>query len=85
MLDIDIALLAGGAALVVVLAGLVGGRLGARAEAHRRRRQGQQNAELEKQRLEESCTVCGASIDPDHDVWDRGTWWHQTCYREAVR
>lgn len=85
MLGIDIALLVGGAALVVVAAALIGGRLGPRAEARRRRRQGQANAEQEQRRLEERCSVCGASIDPVHDVWDAGQWWHQRCYREALR
>jgi hypothetical protein len=84
MLGIDVALLVGGGALVVVVAALLGGRLGARGEARRRRAQGERNAEQEKQRLEERCTICGTSIDPEHDVWDSGQWWHQKCYREAV-
>jgi ribosomal protein L37AE/L43A len=85
MLGIDIALLAGGGALLVVAAALIGGRFGARGEARRRREQGERNAELEKQRLDERCAVCGESVDPAHDVFDNGRWWHQTCFREAVK
>jgi hypothetical protein len=85
MLGIDIVLLVAGGALVVAAAAFVGGRVGARAEARRHRVQGQRNAEQEKQRLEERCTVCGASVDPAQDVWDSGQWWHSKCYREAVR
>ena len=85
MLGIDIALLVGGATLLVIAAAFVGGRLGPRAEARRRRKQGAQNAELEKRRLVEHCTVCGQAIDPAHDVWDAGQWWHRGCYREALR
>jgi hypothetical protein len=85
MLGIDIALLVGGAAVVVAVAALVGGRLGARGEAARRRRQGQRNADEEKRRLDEVCAACGTAIDPAHDVWDAGHWWHRTCFREAVR
>ncbi|HEY1547831.1 MAG TPA: hypothetical protein VGG28_08425, partial [Kofleriaceae bacterium] len=70
MLGIDIALLAGGGALLVVAAALIGGRIGARGEARRRRALGERNAELEKQRLDEQCAVCGAAIDPAHDVFD---------------
>jgi hypothetical protein len=85
MLGIDIALLIGGGALLVIAAAFVGGRVGPRAEARRRRKQGEQNAELEKRRLAECCTVCGQSIDPAHDVWDAGQWWHRGCYRQALR
>ncbi|TMQ08429.1 MAG: hypothetical protein E6J90_40450 [Deltaproteobacteria bacterium] len=85
MLGIDIALLVGGAALLVIAAAAVGGRLGSRLEARRRRLQGAHNAEQEKQHLEELCTVCGTSIDPSNDVWDAGRWWHKACYREAIR
>jgi hypothetical protein len=84
MLGIDIALLAGGGALLVVAAALIGGRLGARGEARRRRAQGERNAELEKQRLDEQCAICGEPIDPEHDVLDNGRWWHQKCFREAM-
>ena len=85
MLGIDIALLVGGAVLMVIAAGVVGGRVGSRLEARRRRLQGARNAEHEKQRLEERCTVCGTSIDPSSDIWDAGRWWHKACYREALR
>jgi hypothetical protein len=85
VLGIDIALLVGGAALLVITAAFVGGRMGPRAEARRRRKQGEHNAELEKRELAERCTVCGESIDPAHDVWDAGQWWHRGCYREALR
>jgi hypothetical protein len=85
VLGIDIALLAGGGALLVVAAALIGGRIGARGEARRRRAQGERNAELEKQRLDEQCAVCGESIDPEHDVFEDGRWWHQTCFRQAVK
>jgi fructose-1,6-bisphosphatase/sedoheptulose 1,7-bisphosphatase-like protein len=85
MLGIDIVLLVGGAILVVIAAGAIGGRVGSRLEARRRRLQGQRNAEQEKRRLEERCTVCNAAIDPAHDVWDAGRWWHQACYRESLR
>lgn len=84
MLGIDIALLVGGAVLVVVAAGVIGGRLESRLEARRRRLQGERNAEQEKRRLEERCTICSGSIDPAHDVWDAGRWWHTACYREAL-
>jgi len=85
MLGIDIALLVGGGILVVAVAAWIGGRVGPRAEARQRRLQGQRNAELEKRRLEELCAVCGAAVDPAHDLWDADQWWHQKCYREAVR
>jgi hypothetical protein len=85
MLGIEIALLVGGALLFVVVAGLIGGRLGSRSEAHRHRLQGQRNAGHEQRRLEERCTVCGEPIDPARDVWDTGQWWHQGCYRELLR
>lgn len=85
MLGIDIALLVGGAILMVIAAGTIGGRLGSRLEARRRRLQGQRNAEQEQRRLEERCTVCTAAIDPALDVWDAGRWWHRACYRESLR
>lgn len=85
MLAIDIALLVGGAVLVMVGAAVVGGRLGPRLDARRRRLQGERNAEQEKRRLAELCTICGASIDPAHDLWDAGQWWHRACYRESLR
>lgn len=85
MLGIDIALLVGGAVLLVVTAGLIGGRLGVRFEARRRHLLGEQNAEREKRLLEERCTVCGESIDPARDVRDAGQWWHRACYRELLR
>jgi ribosomal protein L37AE/L43A len=85
VLGIDIALLVGGAVLVVAVASLIGGRYGARGEVQRRRKQGERNAEREKQRLEEQCAACGEPIDPDQDVWEAGSWWHKSCYREAVR
>ena len=85
MLGIDIALLVGGAILVVAATAVVGGRLGPRLEARRRRLQGERNAEQEKQRLAERCAICSASVDPARDVWDGGRWWHQACYRESLR
>ena len=85
MLAIDIALLAGGAMLVMVAAAIVGGRLGPRLEARRRRLQGERNAEDEKRRLAELCTICGTPIDPAHDLWDAVQWWHRACYRESLR
>jgi hypothetical protein len=85
MLAIDIALLAGGAMLVVVAAAIVGGRLGPRLEDRRRRLQGERNAEQEKRRLAELCTICGTPIDPAHDLWDSDQWWHRACYRESLR
>jgi hypothetical protein len=85
MLAIDIALLAGGAVLVVVAAAIVGGRLGPRLEHRRRRLQGERNAEQEKRRLAELCTICGTSIDPAHDLWEADQWWHRACYRESLR
>lgn len=85
MLGIDIALLVGGAALVVAAAALIGGRLGPRLEARRRRLQGQRNAEQERRNMAERCAVCGDSIDPVHDVWDASRWWHQACYRDSLR
>jgi len=85
MLGIDIALLVGGAILVMAAAALLGGRLGPRLEARRRRLQGERNADQEKQRIEERCTICGTSIDPTHDIRDAGQWWHQACYRESLR
>jgi fructose-1,6-bisphosphatase/sedoheptulose 1,7-bisphosphatase-like protein len=85
MLGIDIALLVGGAILVVAATAVFGGRLGPRLEARRRRLQGERNAEQEKQRLAERCEICGASVDPARDVWDAGRWWHQACYRESLR
>jgi hypothetical protein len=85
MLAIDIALLAGGAVLVVVAAAIAGGRLGPRLEARRRRQQGERNAEQEKRRLAELCTICGTPIDPAHDLWEADQWWHRACYRESLR
>ena len=85
MIAIDLALLAGGALLVVVLAGFVGGRLGPRAEARRRKQLGTRNAAEEQRRLEERCAVCGEAVEPARDVWDRGQWWHRACYREVLQ
>ncbi|HEX3758214.1 MAG TPA: hypothetical protein VHW23_05890 [Kofleriaceae bacterium] len=85
MLGIDIALLVGGAALLVAVAAVVGGRLGPRLDDRRRRQQGERNAEQERRRLAELCTVCGTPIDPAHDLWDADQWWHRACYRESLR
>jgi hypothetical protein len=85
MLAVDIALLAGGAVLIVVAAALVGGRLGPRLDARRRRLQGERNAEQEKRRLAELCTLCGTPVDPARDVCDAGRWWHRACYRVSLR
>jgi hypothetical protein len=85
MLAIDIALLVGGAVLVMVGASVVGGWLGPRLEARRRRLEGERNAEHEKRRLAEICTICGTPIDPAHDLWDADQWWHRACYRESLR
>jgi hypothetical protein len=85
MLGIDIALLVGAAILAVIAAGVIGGRLGSRLEARRHRLLGERNAEQENRRLEERCTVCSETIDPTHDVWDAGRWWHRACYREILR
>jgi len=85
MVGIDIALLVGGAAFLVITAAFVGGRLAPRAEARRRRKQGEQNAELEKRRLDERCTICGGAVDAAEGVWEAGRWWHRGCYREALR
>lgn len=85
MLAIDIALLAGGAVLVVVAAALVGGRLGPRLDARRRRLLGERNADEEKRRLAELCTICGTPIDPAHDLWEADRWWHRACFRESLR
>jgi hypothetical protein len=84
MIAIDLALIAGGALLVVVLAGLVGGRMGPRAEARQRKQLGARNAAEEQRRLEERCAVCGDPVIPANDVWDQGQWWHRACYREAL-
>jgi hypothetical protein len=85
MLGIDIALLVGGAVLLVVAGSVIGGRLSPRLEARRRRLQGEHNAEQEKRRLAELCTICGTPIDPAHDLWDADQWWHRSCYRESLR
>ena len=85
MIAIDLALLAGGALLVVVLAGFVGGRLGPRAEARRRKQLGMRNAAEEQRRLDERCTVCGEAVEPARDVWDQGQWWHRACYRNVLQ
>lgn len=85
MLGIDIALLVAGGLVLMVAAAAVGGRLGPRLDARRRRQQGERNAEQEKRRLAELCAVCGTSIDPAHDLWDSGQWWHRACYRESLR
>jgi len=85
MIAIDLALLAGSALLVVVIAGFVGGRVGPRAEARRRKQLGARNAAEEKRRLDERCAVCGEAVVPAQDVWDRGQWWHRACYREALQ
>ncbi|HET7500060.1 MAG TPA: hypothetical protein VFK02_03630 [Kofleriaceae bacterium] len=85
MLAIDLALLVGGAILVVFAASVIGGRLGPRLEARRRLLQGQRNAAQELNRLDEHCTICGAAVDPAHDVWDQDRWWHRACYRESLR
>ena len=85
MLAIDIALLVAGGLVLMVAAAAVGGRFGPRLEARRRRLQGERNADQEKRRLAELCTVCGTSIDPAHDLWDSGQWWHEACYRESLR
>jgi hypothetical protein len=85
VLVIDIALLVGGALVVVAIAAVVGGKVGPRAEARRRRLQGARNAQLMQRSLEERCVVCDAAIDPENDVFDAGQWWHRGCYREALR
>ena len=85
MLGIDIALLVGGAVLLVVAGATIGGRLSPRLEARRRRQQGERNAEQEKRRLAELCAICGTPIDPAHDLWDADQWWHRACYRESLR
>lgn len=85
MLGIDIALLVGGAALLVAVAALVGGRLSPRLDARRRRLQGARNAEQERRRLAELCAVCGTAIDPAADLWEAEQWWHRACYRESLR
>lgn len=85
MLGIDIALLVGGAVLLVVAGAAIGGRLSPRLEARRRRLQGERNTEQEKRRLAELCTICGTPIDPTHDLWDADQWWHRACYRESLR
>jgi len=85
MLAIDIALLVGGGVVLVFVAAVIGGRVNARTEVRRRRQLGAQNAEDEKRRLDERCTICDGAIDPAHDVWDAGRWWHRACYRESVR
>lgn len=85
MIAIDLALLAGCALLVVVVAGFVGGRVGPRAEARRRKQLGARNAAEEKRRLEERCTICGEAIEPALDVWERGQWWHRGCFRETLQ
>lgn len=82
MLGIDIALLVLGGAVLVGVAALIGARIDSRSR--NRRRLGARNAELEKQRLEETCTVCGEPIEPARDVWADDRWWHQRCYREAL-
>lgn len=83
MIAIDVALLVGGALLVVVIAGLVGGRVGSRAEVRRRRQLGARNAAEEQRRLDERCTICGEVVEPARDLWERGQWWHRGCYREV--
>jgi hypothetical protein len=85
MLGIDIALLVGGGLVLVLAGAFVGGQLGRRAEARKQRRQGQRNAEQEKQQLEQRCAICGEATDPSHDLWDREQWWHRKCYREVMR
>ena len=85
MLAIDVALLAGGALIVVVIAGLVGGRVSLRGEERRRKLLGAQRAAEEQRRLDERCAICGEQVDPTQDVWDHEQWWHRACYREALR
>jgi hypothetical protein len=85
MLAIDLALLVGGAVVVIVIASLIGGRVGARGEDRRRKQLGADNATDEKRRMEERCAICNEQVDPVKDVWDQEQWWHRTCYREALR
>jgi hypothetical protein len=85
VLFIDLALLVGGALLVVAAAAVIGGKIGPRAEARRRKLLGARNAQLVQRSLEERCVACDATIDPDNDVYDAGQWWHRGCYREALR
>src|SRR5689334_17807208 len=85
MLAIDLLLLAGGAALLVLAAGVIGARLGPRLERRRRRRAGARNAAAEAVRQDEVCAACGDAVDPAHDLWDGSRWWHRRCHRELVR
>jgi hypothetical protein len=85
LLGIDLALLVGVAAVVVLAAGAVGSKsLGARLEKRRREKQGAKNAEQERRRLDEKCIECGEPVDPNVDVFERGNWWHRRCWREIV-
>lgn len=85
MLGIDLALLVGVAAVVVVAASVIGSRsLGDRLEKRRREQQGRRNAETERRRLEEKCAACGESIDPAVDLYEREEWWHRRCWRASV-
>ena len=84
MLFIDVAILVAVAAVCVGVATLVGGRLGGRLEERRRRELGAKNAAEERRRLEERCAACDEPIDPRVDLWERGQWWHRSCWRESV-
>ncbi len=84
MLGIDLAILVGVGALVVFAASLGGRSLGDRLERRRREQQGRKNAEQERRRLEERCTVCGEPVDPATDLFERDQWWHRACWRDVV-
>jgi len=85
MLIVDLAILVGVAAILVIGGAVIGGRsLGARLEKKRRELQGKRNAELERRRLDEVCAACGEPVDAGVDLFERDQWWHRRCWRETV-
>jgi hypothetical protein len=85
MLIIDIAILVGVAAVVVLTASALGSKsLGARMEKKKRELQGKKNAEEERRRLDERCAACGEPVDASVDLFERDAWWHRRCWRETV-
>ena len=86
MLLIDLVILVGVAAVVVLTASTLGGRsLGDRLEKRKREEQGKKNAEAERRRLDERCAACGEMVDPAVDLFEREAWWHRACWRETVQ
>ena len=69
-------------ALVAVPSGLVVLRLRARAA---KKRLGERNAKLLKEKLQSACSFCSKDTDPAKDAYDeRLGWYHPACYIDMM-